>query len=77
MQATKHTHRELASLCKIDTVDEYKERFLANVSRAGPLDEHQQVRIYTVGLMKPLKIDVELQNPHNMEKAISLARAYE
>jgi hypothetical protein len=35
------------------------------------------VNIYTAGLLKPLKTDVELQNPLDMEMAMSLARAYE
>jgi hypothetical protein len=47
------------------------------VARAEPLDEQQQVNIYTAGLLEPLKTDVELQNPPDMEMAMSLARAYE
>jgi hypothetical protein len=31
----------LASLHKTRTVDDYTERFLAHVARAGPLDERQ------------------------------------
>jgi hypothetical protein len=68
---------ELASLRKTGTVDDYTEHFLAHVARAGPLNEQQQVNIYTVGLLEPLKMDVELQNPQDMEMAMSLARAYE
>jgi hypothetical protein len=51
--------------------------FLAYVARAGPLDEQQQVNIYTSGLLKPLKTNVKLQNPQHMEMPMSLARAYE
>jgi hypothetical protein len=68
---------ELASLRKIGTVDEYMERFLALVARAGNLDESQQVNIYTAGLLELLKTNVELLNPQDMEMAMSLARAYE
>jgi hypothetical protein len=68
---------ELAALRKTGTVDDYMERFLALVARAGTLDERQQVNIYTAGLLEPLKTDVELQDPQDMEMAMSLARAYE
>ena len=68
---------ELASLQKTSTVDDYTERFLAHVARHGTLDEQQQVNIYTVSLLEPLKTDVELQKPQDMEMAMSLAQAYE
>jgi hypothetical protein len=35
------------------------------------------VNIYTAGLLEPLKTDIELHNPQDMEMAMSLARAYE
>jgi hypothetical protein len=44
---------------------------------ARTLDQLQQVNIYTTSLVDPLKIDVELQNLKDMEKAMSLAWAYE
>lgn len=47
------------------------------VARASTLDEQQQVNIYTVGLVEPLKTDVELQNPYDMEMEMSLAQTYE
>jgi hypothetical protein len=68
---------ELASLCKTGTIDECTERFLVCVARASTLDEQQQVNIYTVGLVEPLKTDVELQNPYDMEMEMSLAQTYE
>ena len=40
-------------------IDDYTERFLAYVARAGPLSE-LVVNIYTAGLMELLKMDVEL-----------------
>jgi hypothetical protein len=43
---------------------------------ARALEKQQQVNIYTAGLLEPLKTDVELQNPHDMEMSMSLARAY-
>ena len=57
-------------------IDDYTERFLAYVARAGPLSE-LVVNIYTAGLMELLKMDVELQNPKDKEISMSLARAYE
>ncbi|CAO2041786.1 unnamed protein product [Urochloa humidicola] len=68
---------ELTALKKTGTVETYTEQFLALVARVHHLDEMQQVQIYTAGLMEPLKTDVELQAPQDMETAMSLARAYE
>lgn len=61
---------ELAALRKTRTVDDYTESFLAHIARVGHLDEIQQVNIYTAGLMEPLKTDVELLNPQDMETAM-------
>lgn len=35
-----------------------------------PLDEQYQVNIYTIGLSELLKMDVELQNPRDIENAM-------
>ena len=37
----------------------------------------QQVQIFTSGLTDLLRVDVELQNPSDLQVAMSLARAYE
>lgn len=37
----------------------------------------QQINFFTAGLGEPLKTDVELQAPINLQTAMSLARAYE
>jgi hypothetical protein len=47
------------------------------MARVGNLDESQQVNIYTAGLLEPLKTDVELLNPQDMETDMSLVQAYE
>lgn len=39
--------------------------------------KEKQVQLFTTGLMKPLRTDVELQNPTNLQTAMSLAKAYE
>lgn len=67
---------ELAALRKAGIVDEYTERFLEQVAHTGNLNKQQHVNIYTTGLLEPLKTDVELHHPQNMETAMSLARAY-
>jgi hypothetical protein len=51
----------------MSTIDEYTKRFLAHVEGMGALDEQQQASIYTSGLLGPLKMDMELQNPWDME----------
>lgn len=37
----------------------------------------QHVNLFTAWLGEPLKTDVELQSPANLQTAMSLARAYE
>jgi hypothetical protein len=66
-----------ASLRKMGTIDNYMECFLAHMACTDSFDEQQQVNIYTPRLLEPLKTDVELLNPQDMETAMSLARAYE
>jgi hypothetical protein len=53
------------------------ERFLAHLAHAGYLDERQQVNIYTAKLLEPLKTDIKLLDPQDMETAMLLAQAYE
>jgi hypothetical protein len=47
------------------------------LTRAGPLTEDQQIQLFVAGLQEPLSIDVQLQGPHSLETAMSLARSYE
>lgn len=68
---------ELAQLRRTGSVEEYQRQFLALLCRADPLSPTQEVQLFTAGLMKPLRTDVELQNPTNLQTAMSLARAYE
>lgn len=68
---------ELAYLRRTSTVQEYQQRFLALLYRTDQLTSKQQVQLFTAGLRNPLKIDVELQNPSNLQTAMSLAHAYE
>jgi hypothetical protein len=47
-----------------------------HLAHVKPLNELQQVSIYMAGPLEPLKTNMELQNPQDIEKAMSLARAY-
>jgi predicted aspartyl protease len=68
---------ELVLLCRVGTVEEYTEQFLALACRDADLSDHQLVQIYTAGLSNPLKTDVALRRPATLDDAIMLARAYE
>lgn len=68
---------ELAACRCTGSVADYQERFLALLTRAGPLNESQQVQFFTAGLQEPLSIDVQLQGPQSLEIAMSLARSFE
>jgi hypothetical protein len=50
---------------------------LAKMAHAGPLSPEQQVRLFTGGLPEPIRVDVELQAPQDLQRAMALARAYE
>lgn len=58
-------------------MEDYQRQFLALLCRADPLSPMQQVQLFTAGLLKPLRTDVELQHPTNLRTAMSPARAYE
>lgn len=68
---------ELAQLRRTGSVEDHQCQFLALFCSADPLSPMQQVQLFTSGLLKPLRTDVELQNPTNLQTAMSLARAYE
>jgi hypothetical protein len=68
---------ELIACRRTGTVADYQERFLALLTRAGPLTESQQIQLFLAGLQEPLSIDVQLQGPQSLETAMSLARAHE
>lgn len=68
---------ELTVLKRPSTMADYCEQFLTLLYHAGLLTEHQQINIFTTGLREAVQIDVELQEPMTLDKAMSLARAYE
>jgi len=68
---------ELASCRRTGTVEEYQERFQALLPRAGRLDEAQRVQLFIGGLLPPLSLHVQNQNPQSLAAAMSLARSLE
>ncbi|KAJ4758083.1 polyprotein [Rhynchospora pubera] len=68
---------ELMHLRQTDSVDDYQQRFGALICRADSVTPTQQVQIFTAGLSDPLRTDVELQRPNDLQHAMSLARAFE
>jgi hypothetical protein len=68
---------DLARLPFRGTVAEYQEMFLTKMAHAGYLTPEQQVRLFTGGLPEAIRIDVELQVPQDLQRAMALARAYE
>lgn len=68
---------ELIRLRSTGTVAKYQEQFLKLLACWPNIVEDQQRDIFTAGLLNPLRTDVELQHPTNLEEAMSLARAYE
>jgi len=68
---------ELVACRRTITITDYQDRFLALLTRAGPLTEAQQVQLFMAGLGEPLSIDVQLLGPQSLELAMSFARSYE
>ena len=68
---------ELASCRRTGTVEEYQDRFQALLPRVGHLDEAQRVQLFTGGLLPPLSLQVQNQNPQSLAAAMSLARQME
>jgi hypothetical protein len=52
---------ELVACRRTGTVADYQEKFLALLTRAGPLTDAQQIQLFLAGLQEPLTIDVQLQ----------------
>ena len=68
---------DLARLPFRGSVDDYTESFLARLAHTGVLAPVQQVQLYMGGLPDPIRTDVELQMPADLQRAMMLARAYE
>jgi len=68
---------ELADCRRTGTVAEYQDRFQGLLPRAGRLDEAQRVQLFTGGLLPPLSLAVQIQNPQSLAAAMSLAQQME
>ena len=68
---------ELADCRRTGSVAEYQDRFQSLLPRAGRLDEAQRVQLFTGGLLPPLSLAVQIQNPQSLAAAMSLARQME
>jgi hypothetical protein len=68
---------ELKDLYRTDIIEEYQWQFSLLLCRCNNLTAMQQANMFTTGLGEPLRIDVELQAPGNLQRAMNLARAYE
>lgn len=68
---------DLKDLYRTGTVDDYTRQFSLLLCRCDNLSQRQQTNLFTAGLGEPLRTDVELQGPTNLQAAINLARAYE
>jgi hypothetical protein len=67
---------DLKSLRRTSTV-EYQCQFLQLLCHCDDMASLQQLHMFTAGLGEPLRMDVELATPFNLQSAMSLAWAYE
>lgn len=68
---------DLARLPFTSTVDAYMEAFQARAAHAGTLTALQKAQLFTGGLPEQIRVEVELQEPQDLQRAMRLARAYE
>jgi len=68
---------EIKALVRKGTVEDYSWRFQTLLARCANLAPCTVIYLYTGGLGQPLAHDIEMQYPANLQKAISLARAFE
>ena len=70
-------HNHLGDLtCTYQTgaFDDYTNQFLLTLTKVTGLYTAQQVMLYTAGLASTLQIDIQLQQPPDLESAIAMAR---
>jgi hypothetical protein len=58
-------------------VEDYARQFVALACCEVELSERQQVQLFIVGLVNPLRTDVAIQSPATLDDAIRYARAFE
>jgi len=73
----QHNHLgDLTSAHQTGELDDYTNQFLLMVTKVTGLSTAQQVMLYTAGLASTLQIDIQLQQPPDMESAIAMARKF-
>jgi hypothetical protein len=65
---------ELARLPFTSDVTTYLDAFWARMAYAGRLAPLQQAHLFTGGLPDHIRIDVELHDPQDLQRAMRLAR---
>jgi hypothetical protein len=68
---------ELKELRRTGSLDEYQRQFLALLCRCDGLSSVHAMNLFTAGLGEPMTSDVEMQQPADLQFAMSLARAFE
>ena len=68
---------DLARLPFPGTVDSFIDAFQQRLAHAGFLTQEQQVQLFSGGLPDHIRVDVEMQIPQDLQRAMCLARAFE
>jgi hypothetical protein len=68
---------DLARLPFTSTVDAYMDAFQAHATHNSHLSSLRKVQLFTDGLPDHIRVDVELHDPQDLQRAMRLARAYE
>jgi len=70
-----HNHLgDLTSTHQTGELDDYTNQFLLTVTKVTGLSTAQQVMLYTAGLASTLQIDIQLQQPLDLESVIAMAQ---
>ena len=67
---------DLACLPFTSSVDAYLDAFQARMAHAGRLSPYQQAQLFTGGLPDHIRVDVELHDPQDLQRAMRLSRAH-
>jgi hypothetical protein len=68
---------DLKDLYRMVSVEDYQQQFLALLCHCTGLSQQVRTNMFTAGLGQPLRTDVELHAPIDLQTAMRLARAYE
>jgi hypothetical protein len=74
----RHNHLgDLTNTMLSGDLENYTNQFLLIVNKIPALSNDQQMMLYTAGLQPTLQIDIQLQQLHDLESAIALARKFQ